>query len=74
MSSRKIKYIDAKQEEVAKIVEEIAEREHEKYNRIVTKLANTKHQDKLNVQSFWKILRDLQSHCSEEYPRQAHVQ
>ena len=68
------KNIDAKQEEVAKIVEKIAEQEHEKYNRIVTKLSNTKHQDKLNVQSFWKILRDLQSHCSEEYPRQAHVQ
>ena len=45
--------------EVAKVVEEIAEQEQEKYKRIVTKLANTKHQDKLNLQSFWKLRKEM---------------
>ena len=45
--------------EVAKVVEEIAEQEQEKYKRIVAKLANTKHQDKLNLQSFWKLRKEI---------------
>ena len=37
------------------VVEEIAR----KYNRIFGKLANTKHQDKINQQSFWKLKKDI---------------
>ena len=44
---------------VNKVVEEIAEQEEAKYNRIVGKLANTKHQDKLNQQSFWKLKKKI---------------
>ena len=49
----------AKEAEINKVLEDIANHEQSKYNRVVEELAKTKHQDKFNQQSFWKIKKKM---------------
>ena len=42
-----------------KVVEEIAEYELEKCRQVLEDLKNTKHEDKLNTQQFWKLKKKV---------------
>ena len=50
---------ESAQEKANKIMEEISSHKQSRYQRVVEEIAKTKHQDKLDQQSFWKIKKKM---------------
>ena len=48
-----------KQEELDKVIEEVAIHEEERYSKVIEELAKIKDQTKLDSQKFWKVKKKL---------------